>query len=182
MNKKSVLFCTIFAVSISVLQGCTFAVNPYGASVENVYKLKTFETKIATENFTSNKPGINTITCRGAGPVSTPNKEPFESYIYQAFVSELKLAGLHDDSSTVKLTGTFKNIDFSSAVGNGRWFFVIDLKSNNGKSIEVNSTYNFSTNWVGDKACQQVAQAFGPAVQKFIGDVINHPDFRTLLQ
>ena len=46
---------------------------------------------------------------------------------------------------------------------------------------QVKSIYEFSTNWVGDKACQQVAQAFEPAVEKLIKKIVEHPEFPSLV-
>lgn len=180
MNTKIALMITVSGLLI--LQGCTFVVSPYSASFNNIEKMKAIDNKFATERFSSNEPGKNTITCRGAGPVSTPNKDSYEDFIYEAFVSDLKLAGLFDSESSLKVKGNFKKIDFSSSIGNGKWFFIIDLISNSGKKIEVSSTYSFSTSFIGDRACQQVAGAFIPAVQQFIGDIISHPDFRELIQ
>jgi hypothetical protein len=49
------------------------------------------------------------------------------------------------------------------------------------EGYEVESSHEFSTNWVADKACQQVAQAFEPAVEELIEKIVEHPGFRSLV-
>jgi hypothetical protein len=58
--------------------------------------------------------------------------------------------------------------------------FDVSVSDGNGMSYQVNSIFNFSTNWVADKACQQVAQAFVPAVQNLIKDIVSKPEFKSL--
>jgi hypothetical protein len=47
--------------------------------------------------------------------------------------------------------------------------------------LNITSKHEFSTNWVADKACQQVAQEFSPAVQFLIRDLITNPKFKDLV-
>jgi hypothetical protein len=163
-----------------LLSGCAFNISPYGASINNVEAIKKHSgAKIAVANFTSSKPGLRAIACRGAGPVNTPNDQSFESYVRNAFVDELKLAGIYDPQSSAILSGRLDKVDFNSNIGAGKW--VLSVTVSNGKSsYAVDSIYPFSTNWVADKACQQVAQAFEPAVQKLLGTLVSDPRFGAL--
>jgi len=45
--------------------------------------------------FTAAEPGRSEITCRGAGPVKTPDGEPFEEFIRKAFISDMTLAEIY---------------------------------------------------------------------------------------
>jgi len=70
-------------------------------------------------------------------------------------------------------------VDFSSGMTDGKWLFTLTL-SNGKNSFTTKSTMNFSGSFVADKACQEVAQAFGPAVQQLIREVIKNPQFKKL--
>ena len=180
MNK--VIQLLVLAISILYVTGCsTYKVNNYGMSADNIELMKELDgLQVSIKEITASKPGVTKIQCRGAGPVSTPNKETFEAYIKDALVSELKLAGIYSESSNIKISGTVKKLDFSSNIGAGKWMFDVSVSDEDGMSYQVNSIFNFSTNWVADKACQQVAQAFVPAVQNLIKDIVANPKFKAL--
>lgn len=165
----------------SILVGCGFTVNQYGASIENVTKTKNSGLKpVSVGTFSSFNPGMHGISCRAAGNVGTPDEGSYESYIQKAFTDELKLAGLYDENSTLKLQGKIEELDFNSNIGAGKWVISLTLSSNTSSGYKTTATHEFSTNWVADKACQQVAQAFVPAVQQLIFQTVGNPKFGEL--
>lgn len=167
------------AASASLFAGCAYNVAPYGAAVQNVDAIKAYGLKpVSVGKFQSSKPGNATITCRAAGPVTV--SPSFEAYIEKAFSDELKLAGIHDPASPLVLSGKLEQIDFSSGMTDGNWSFTLTLSNSRGESFTTQSKSGFSGSFVADKACQEVAQAFGPAVQKLIGDVVRDPKFRQI--
>ncbi|MDT0139008.1 hypothetical protein [Acidovorax sp. PRC11] len=172
--KLALLITTTF-----LFTGCAYNVAPYGAAVQNVEAIKAYNLQpVAVGSFQSAKPGNASLTCRAAGPVTvSPN---FESYIQQAFVDELKLAGIYSATSPLVLTGKLEEVDFSSGMTDGNWSFTLTLTNSRNESFTTKSRFNFSGSFVADKACQEVAQAFGPAVQKLVGDVIRDPKFRQI--
>lgn len=177
----SAIKLTISIALASMLVGCGFAVNQYGASVDNVTVMKSSGLKpVAIGTFSSFQPNLSTIGCRAAGSIEIPDNTSFESYIQKAFTDELKLAGLYDEKSTTKLQGKIEELDFNSNIGAGKWVLSLTLKNNTDTEYKTTAIHEFSTNWVADKACQQVAQAFVPAVQKLILLTVNNPKFGTL--
>lgn len=167
------------AMAASLLTGCAYNAAPYGAAVQNVDTIKTYNLKpVSVGKFQASKPGNASITCRAAGPVTV--SPSFESYIEQAFVDELKLAGIYNSSSPLVLTGKLEQVDFSSGMTDGNWSFTLTLTNTRNESLTTQSKFGFSGSFVADKACQEVAQAFGPAVQKLIGDVVRDPKFRQI--
>lgn len=168
-----------FVVVTAFLTGCAFNVAPYGASVKNVESLKSTGVKpISVAKFQAAKPGLSTITCRAAGPVTvSPN---FETFIESAFIDELKLAGVYDPKSSIVLTGKLEEVDFSSGMTDGKWMFTVALKNSKNDSFVTKSVYPFAGSFIADRACQEVAQAFGPAVQKLIGEIVSNPQFKQL--
>jgi len=165
--------------TVALISGCAYNASPYGASVKNVESIKSTNIKpVAVAKFQSAKPGLASITCRAAGPVTVAPS--FESYIENAFIDELRLAGAYNPNSNITLSGKLEEIDFSSGISDGKWIFTLVVSNSRNESFTTKSTFGFSGSFVADKACQEVAQSFGPAVQKLIEDVIQDPKFKQL--
>lgn len=165
--------------STSLFTACAYNVAPYGAAVQNVEAIKAYNLKpVSVGKFQSTKPGNASITCRAAGPVTV--SPSFEAYIEQAFVDELKLSGIYNATSSLVLTGKLEEVDFSSGITDGNWSFTLTMTNARNESYTTKSMFGFSGSFVADKACQEVAQAFGPAVQKLVGDVVRDPKFRQI--
>ncbi len=179
--KKTILIVGAVSLAALLSTGCTYNISQYGASVDNVSKIKSINKKINVSDFTSSTPGESSIVCRGAGPVTTPGKIAFEKYIKEAFISELKLAGKYDEKSPITISGHLENIDFNSNIGTADWVMTLKATSSNSKSVTVSSKYEFEGSFVADKACAEVAQAFVPAVQQLINELVSSKQFKTLL-
>lgn len=166
-------------VVTALLSGCAYNASPYGASVRNVEAIKLSSIKpVAVSQFKAAKPGETSITCRAAGPVTV--SPSFESYIEKAFVDELKLAGVYNPSSQIVISGKLEEVDFSSGMTDGNWSFSLAVSNQRNERFTTRSKFPFSGSFVADKACQEVAQAFGPAVQKLIEDVVRNPKFKQI--
>jgi hypothetical protein len=172
-------FLPAFAVIAALASGCAYNASPYGASVRNVDAIKAVQMKpVAVAPFKSAKPGLTTITCRAAGPVTVAPS--FEGYIEKAFIDELKLAGAYNPASDITLSGNLESVDFSSGMSDGNWTFSLAVSNSRSQGFTTKSTFPFAGSFVADKACQEVAQAFGPAVQKLIEDVVKNPQFKQI--
>jgi hypothetical protein len=167
-------------IGVSALaSGCAYNASPYGASLQNVESIKSAKiAPVKVGTFQAAVAGQSTITCRAAGPVTV--KPSFAGYIQEALINELKLAGAYDPASPTELTGRLDSVDFSSGISDGNWTFALTVSNNKGKSTSINTVHSFSGSFVADKACQEVAQAFGPAVQQLIGELVRKPEFRAL--
>lgn len=169
----------LVATAAALVSGCAYNTTQYGASVQNVEAIKAVNIRpVAVAPFTSAKPGLASITCRAAGPVTV--SPSFESYIERAFIDELKLAGAYNPNSPLRLSGRLDEVDFSSGMTDGNWSFSLTVANARNESFTTASRFGFSGSFVADKACQEVAQAFGPAVQKLIQDVVRDPRFKQI--
>lgn len=169
---------TVFAAA-ALLTGCAYNSSPYGASVRNVEAIRAGNIKpVSVGQFTSGQPGKSSIVCRAAGPVTV--SPHFEGYIERAFIDELKLANAYNSQSPIVLSGRLDQVDFSSGMSDGKWLFTLTVSNQRQESFTTESSFGFSGSFVADKACQEVAQAFSPAVQKLIEDVVRHPRFSQL--
>jgi hypothetical protein len=172
-------FLFTFAVATTLVSGCAYRALPYGASASNVDSIRAVSIKpVSVGKFQSVKPGLSSIVCRAVGPVTV---EPsFESYIENAFVLELKQAGVYDPNSKLVINGKLEQIDFSSGMTDGNWAMELTISNSRNESYTTKSNFNFSGSFLGDKACGDVSQAFVPAVQKLIEGVIKDPRFKQI--
>lgn len=180
--KNSLRGIVIIAVAATNTACSTYNTNPYGISVKNIETIKSLRiSPVAVEKFTAFEPGLNSITCRGGGRVITANEQPFEKIIEDALTDELKLAGVYDSKSSIIIKGHLEYITFNSNIGIGEWSIKVKVSSKEKPDgFLVESKTDLSTNWVASKACQQVAQAFGPALQDLIQKIVSHPQFKAL--
>lgn len=176
-------FIAVVVVGL-VASGCsTYAASRYSISADTVRALRAFKGQaVAVGPFTAAKPGQTEITCRGVGPIKTPDGETFEAFIRKALLDELTIAEVYAPSAPVTLTGTLDDIDFSSGLTDAAWRLGLTVRSSNGKTLTVTETYRFTSSWVGETACNQTAQALMPAVQNLVGKVVRDVGFVDLLR
>jgi hypothetical protein len=189
MNTKGQLFIrgflrTVFIVMVGFsISGCTYSIRQYVPSSDNVDKRNPSQVKsIAVDKFESSEPGLRSMSCRASVQVATPNNVSFESYIEQAFIEELRLAGSYDPKSIIVVRGRLEKIDFSSGPFKGNWSLRLVISSNTNPGFAVDSTYNFPASWPFWEACDEVAQAFVPAVRQLINEVVSNPQFSQIAQ
>lgn len=117
------------------------------------------------------------------GPIQAADGMTIPQFVEKAFNDELKFAGLYSEDG-VKLSGSLNQIQFSSTSGltNGYWQMGMDLKSSSGKSLIVDNRYDFKSGFDAITACNQTAQALGPAVQDLIKKAVTHPEFVALIK
>ena len=175
----------VISLIVLVMSGCAFGATRYAPSGENIPILQGLKAKgalpVKVEKFTSFEPGLTTIMCRGAGPVEAPDGTTYEEFLRGALISELELAELHDEESNNIITGHLERIDFGSAIGAGNWTIKMKLIAPERGEFFVQDRYSFSTNFLGDIACRQVAQALAPATRSFWKKVFAHPKFELFM-
>lgn len=173
----------IAGIGVIYMTGCGYVTSNYGASPDNVGSIRDLGyIKVSVNDFTSSTGSPRTsISCRAAGPISNKDSKSFEHYIRDAFVNDLKMAGVYAESAEISISGEISEVDFNSNIGAGKWIIKAKVQSSISEGYTVESLYEFSTNWVADKACQQVAQAFEPAVEDLIAKIVTHPGFRSLV-
>ena len=183
MKKQLKLIAALAAVSS--LAACSHMTPRYGMSANNIEAIHqaagSTPQKISVGAFTSTQPGIHSIVCRAAGAVASPDGEPFATYIQNAMTNELKVGGVYAADSAVRIDGKLDHIDFNSNIGSGKWIIDLTLTSGSADPVAVHETHEFSTNWVADKACEQVAAALQPSVQDLLGKFYASPGFKAMV-
>lgn len=175
---------TILASSVLLLSGCSTTNSiPYKASTANVISIqesleksgeKVSIGKVAPASGVEESP-----MCRLMGPVKVaPGKSP-SRYIQDAFQEELFMAGVYSPKSSISINGSIKELSFSS-VSPASWKITLEVSSNTSSGYTVSTNYTFDTSWDAYSACKNVADAFGPAVQELLKQVVTHPQFVSL--
>ena len=170
----------ILAVAAFLLTGCeTFAIHNYSLSNKNtdaiITAMNAGEVKsIAVGEFSASSPGQFEMTCGMNKQIRTPRHTPFEKYVREALIAELKKADAYslDQIEAGKvITGHLDKFRFNSDTGGWDINLIITFKS--GESFTVSESY-----LIDDTSCQQVTATAVPAVQDLIYKVITHPIFQ----
>lgn len=142
--KRILLLSSSAALATLLFTGCGITTE-YNPSADNVQTLRDFkDLKLNVSNFTSTNKGESSVLCRLAETVSTPKGEPFSTYIENALLSELKMAGNYDKNSNINLSGNINKVYGSSMFGHAYWEINATIKSSNGKSLTVNTKKRLS--------------------------------------
>ncbi|MCB5206699.1 hypothetical protein [Methylovorus mays] len=173
----------IALLSLSLLLSACSTMTParYSMSVDNNQALKQFQGS-KVKLIALNAPVNFDANCRLMGPIQASDGMTIPQFVEKAFNDELKFAGLYSDEG-IKLSGALNRIEFSSTSGltNGYWLIGMELKSSNGKSLIVDNRYDFKSGFDAITACNQTAQALGPAVQDLIKKAVTNPEFVALI-
>jgi len=153
---------------------------PYKASPSKVIAIQqSLQPKKVSVGDVSMAPGVDDRPlCRIMGPVEVaPGKTPSQ-YIKDALQEELLMARAYDVRGT-PIEGRIEELSFSS-VSPAYWQITMAVKSpvNNGYKVSVK--YPSDTSFSAFSACKNVADAFGPAVQELLKQVVTNPQFPAL--
>jgi hypothetical protein len=170
----------ILVAGIFLLAGCeTFSIQKYSLSSENTDVLRGAMssgqvTSVAVGDFTATSPGQFEMQCGMNGQMRTPQHTPFEKYIREAFIDELKKAGAYSldqiEAGRV-ITGHLDKIKMNSEKGS--WDIDLTIEFKSGAYFTVSESYQFE-----GASCEQTAAALVPAVQDLIHRIITHPTFQ----
>ena len=175
----------LFVLCAIIVGGCsTFTTPRYGISADNNIVLKSLGvTSVGVGTFSG--PATIENSCRGLGPVTPPDSMTFAGYFKKALEDELKIAGIFSaQEPRVILSGVLTKLEFSSYRGmtGGSWDIELTISSSNGRSMKAVERYEFDRAIANDTACKQVAEAFYPAVQNLIGNIVRSPEFPMLVR
>ncbi len=175
----------LFAVLVTlVLSGCSTTNSiPYKVSTENLISiqkaLQPQGKKVRIGNVVMAAGVDEHLMCRLEGEGKVAPGKTLPMYIKDALEEELFAAKVYDPKASTIINGKIVAISFSSIVP-ANWIIEMEVSSNYSPGYTVSIKYLYNTSWVGSNACQNVADAFGPAVQELLKQVVNHPQFASL--
>jgi hypothetical protein len=171
--------------AVIVLTGCeTTNSIPYKASTANVIKiqqsLQSTDKKVKLGVISLAQGVEESPMCRLMGPIKVAPGKTIPQYIESAFQEELFMAQVYSPVATSEVTAQIEELKFSS-VAPATWDITLQVKSNISAGYKVSVSYPFNTSFSAYSACKNVADAFGPAVQALLEEVVSHPDFIKLV-
>ncbi len=182
MKRKIILILVFSLVACSSL--LTYQPPYYSVSADNTALLKKLgPASINIASFT-NTAEFDSDCGITAGSVRMPGKLSFEGYMQQAFVDELKAAGMYDTvTPKITLTGVVEQLSVFSRrdIYTSIWKIGLRVNSSNGQTVHVTYQYNFDAGFGSKADCRQIAESYMPAVQKILGKVIDAPEFLYLI-
>lgn len=169
---------------VVLLAGCeTTNSIPYQSSTTNVIAIQealsppTHKINVGTVEMA---PGTDEhLRCRLLGPVKVAPGKTLSQYIKDALIKELFTAQAYDPRGTVVVNATISNLSFSS-ISPADWKIEMTVNSTKSPGYTVSVDYRFNTSWTAYSACKNVADAFGPAVQELIKQIVTNPGFAAL--
>ena len=179
---KKILFPILVCAGLFVTACETTSSRPYSSSTKNIIAFKKAVPagqKININTFTA-ADGVNiNPTCRALGALEvSPGKDPID-FIQEALREEIFAAGVYDEAGTT-IEGKLTSL-VADSIGTGSWTIGLNLSSaNNPAGINSETVYEFKSSYSAIRACQNVVDAFTPAVQDLISKVVADPNFDSL--
>lgn len=182
---KKIKSIIILSFVLTVVGCATTNSNSYKASTNNVItlqnNLKQNNIKVSLGSFALTNGTDDQFTCRMLGPLKVAPGKTIPTYIKEAFQEELFLAQSYDSNSKIVLEAQIDHLAFSS-VSPAYWDISMRISSNNSAGYTVAVKYNFDTSWDAFSACKNVADAFAPAVQELLKQVVTNQKFGELVK
>lgn len=184
MNTRVIRMAMIFVLSI-LMYGCATTNSiPYKASTANVVSLqqtlKPEGIKVTVGEIAAADGVEESVMCRMMGPVKVAPGKTLSQYIKEAFEEELFMAQVYDPNSQIVLNGRIEQLSFSS-IAPANWKITLSISSNRNPGYTVAVDYKFNTSFDAWSACRNVADAFGPAVQELLKQVVSDARFKSLV-
>lgn len=173
----------VLAASV-VVAGCeTTNSIPYKASTSNVIaiqqSMKAAGKKVSLGTISMADGVEESPLCRLMGPVKVAPGKTLREYIKDAFQEELFMAEVYSPDAPTVIDAQITALSFSS-ISPASWDITMDVKSNKSPGYTVTTKYPFNTSFSAYSACKNVADAFGPAVQELLEQVVTNPQFAAL--
>ena len=167
-----------------ILSGCSTTNSiPYKVSTANVISIQqTLQSqgkKVSIGNIVTAAGVDEHLMCRMMGEVKVAPGKTLPQYVKDAFQEELFAAQVYDPNAPTIINGKITALSFSS-VSPANWIIEMEVSSSASPGYTVSIKYHYNTSWDAYSACKNVADAFGPAVQELLKQVVNHPQFALL--
>ncbi|GLC91325.1 hypothetical protein Tamer19_07330 [Cupriavidus sp. TA19] len=181
MKQSKIALVAVICAAGILLTGCeTTNSIPYKASPGNVIAIQqSLQSNKVSVGDVGMAPGVDdSPLCRMMGPVKVaPGKTPWQ-YIKDALQEELLMAQAYAVNGP-PIEGRIEELSFSS-VSPAYWQITMAVKSPVDNGYKVSVKYPFGTSFTAMGACKNVADAFGPAVQELLKQVVTNPQFPAL--
>lgn len=180
MKFKNILLTTVASLSLAAC--ITTTASQYTTSTNNVLLIQSVmsdvSSKLSVQDITVADGLDVTPRCRLVGGLDIGATQTVPAYMTEAFRAEFFTSGSYDVNAETILQVKLTSFNFNSF--DGRWELGIDVSSPFSGGYHVDYIHNFSSSYFAGNACQNGADAFGPAVAKLIEQVVINPEFKKL--
>lgn len=180
--KVSAVGALVSIAAAVLLSGCetTNSAIPYEVSTDNVIAIQSgLQTKKVSVSGVALAPGVSeNLLCRMNGDVIVAPGKSLSQYVKEAFQKEIFAAQAYDTHGRA-IQGRIEALSFSS-VTPANWTIKMHVSSSSSEGYSVSVNYPFETSWIAIEACKNTANAFAPAVQELLKQVVTNPQFPTL--
>lgn len=179
--KVSALAGLVSMTAALLLSGCqtTNSAIPYEVSTDNVVAIQSgLQTRKVSVSGVALAPGVSeNLLCRVNGNVIVAPGKSLSQYVKDAFQKELFTAQAYDAHGRA-IQGRIEELSFSS-IAPANWTIKMHVSSSSSEGYSVSVKYPFETSWDASEACKNTANAFAPAVQELLRQVVTNPQFPT---
>jgi hypothetical protein len=171
----------ILIIAGFMLSGCeTFPIPQYSLSQQNTMALKNtmmmgHVSSLAVGEFNAANPGQYELRCGMNKLIKMPNSTPYEKYIREALIDELKKAdaySLDQIEADRVITGQLDTFKLDSDTDS--WVIKVTISFKSGQVFTVSETFEND-----GRSCERAAATLIPAVQELIHKIITHPVFQS---
>lgn len=173
---KTLLILTV----CTFISGCTALIAPnYTPSTANGNTLNDLtNNKISVGRFTQSGP--NDFSMRGSSLVS-PYNQSFAEYLSWALTEELRLAGIYDGKSSIRISGTLINNQVEAPIGTGTASitarFVVARDGSTVYDKKLTANHEWDSSFAGAIAIPAAQNNYPVVVQKLLGTLFDDNDF-----
>lgn len=124
------------------------------------------------------------LGCLWLADVPGPNNLDYASYVREAFVRELRTAGLYSaETQPITLTGHVDRIEVNRVDPHDiEWLIQLTLRSSNGREVTARERFEFNAGGlIGPRSCKSATEALPEAVRRVLEKAITSRDFRALV-
>ena len=178
MKNRLATFALLLAITLTT--GCAITSDRYQATADNQQRIKNLNIQMNVGKFEAQNTDYK-IMCRLANNVELPDGNSFQSYIENALIEELKMAGLYSKQSNITINGYLNSTDVSSGITDAHWTFNLTVSNNKNERFTIIHKREYSSSFVGRIACSNdMPKSLMPTVQELIKKIINHPQFESM--
>lgn len=157
-----------------LLGGCSVPFPVYSISGSNVQAIRSLNATVRTGEFAGRE---DTVVCR-LQPISPEGGVTFAKYIRKALDDELTIAGGTNQGRVVEVRASMVHIDVSCGIIDADWTIEMDVSVNGQPPQRIKTVRRFDGNYFGAVVATRAYQAFVPAVQQVVADILAIPAVR----
>jgi hypothetical protein len=162
---------TLAAVA-GLLAGCAVPFPVYTVSSSNITTIRGADRTVELGAFTGDQ---NSVSCR-LQPITPEGHKTFAEYIRAAFADELVIAGNLTTKPKVPLSARVVYIDVACNSLDSNWTIELEVSLPGQAPFLVKTVRPFEYTFFGAAMVPRAYQAFVPAVQDTVANVLAHPN------